>query len=95
MSELLHNQTKPGSNSRYLFTGNSCFPISPEENKNFTEKDDQIVKTLERFPHMDHKLEFSFLQDKHELKYIKNAAKLQEKKESLNEIFRDSNPNLI
>lgn len=73
-STTYHNDLGFKPKNRYLFQGNACFPISPEDNEGLT-KDDQLIKILQRLKiNPDH--DFSFLTNGDEDGYTKEALGL-------------------
>jgi serine/threonine protein kinase len=81
--------------NRYMFKGNACFPISPNENDGLT-KDDQLVKLMEKLQ-IDRKQDFSFLSNENEKDYSIEAHELSQKKKSkkLTEIFSKTDKNIV
>jgi len=68
------------ASKRYLFKGKHCFPISPPNAKKGkteaeNEKDDQIVKILQRFPSLDTESDLSFLTDDTAYSYTLKSLK--------------------
>ena len=90
------------ASKRYLFKGKHCFPISPPNVKKGkteaeNEKDDQIVKILQRFPSLDIESDLSFLTDGSALSYTLKSLEISKltKKSSLRERYSLSNPDLV
>ena len=90
------------ANKRYLFKGKHCFPISPPNAKKGkteaeNEKEDQIVKILQRFSSLDTESDLSFLTDDTAKSYTLKAMDTanSSKKSSLKERYSHSNPDLV
>lgn len=66
-SEVYHNDQGFSSYKRYLFPGQSCYPISCNGTDTVS-KDDQIIKIMQRLD-LDPKFDFSFLTNKDEDDY--------------------------
>ena len=86
MGELLSfSQNQRNTESRFVFKGKSCYPISPNsEGDNVVNNQDQVIKILERYPELDVSKDFSFTTSINTTNYLSNIAskiKLKEKVE--------------
>ena len=77
-SSVYSEKEKFNKNNRYLFTGKSCFPISPKRGHDEMTGDDQLLKILSRFKNIDPQTDLSFLKNKTELNYTLNAMKISD-----------------
>ena len=75
LAELLHcASAKSKKEDRYLFKGNSCFPISPcAKNQEQVHEYDQLFKILERYPNMNQDIDLSFITTDDVLKYLQKV----------------------
>ena len=78
-------------NSRFLFKGKSCYPISPicdESSEIKINKSDQLFKILKRFPNIDQNQDFSFVHDQEGEMYLNKVYSSTTKFEkTLREVF--------
>lgn len=72
--ELEHSDK---ANHLVLFKGGSCFPISPAEGTDncTVHSDDQIYKILARYPNINMKYDFSFVNSKETMSYLDQILK--------------------
>ena len=90
------------SNKRYLFKGKHCNPLSPADpllfkSEEMMERNDQLVKILQRFEKIDTDKDLCFLTDDNQWSYAMKAietSKIQDRT-TLAERFEDSDPDLV
>lgn len=107
LAELIYCSTDYSNNNgfdnkkRFIFQGDSCFPISPQKNQSDKNQEsvsskDQIIKICQRLKELDDN-DFSFISDPIINEYIRNVQKRakQEPDMSLKELFPKTNDELI
>ena len=97
MGELLSfSQNQRNTESRFVFKGKSCYPISPNsEGDNVVNNQDQVIKILERYPELDVSKDFSFTTSINTTNYLSNIASKIKLKDSLKKRFSKSNPVIV
>lgn len=77
LSELMRSSDKYQENKsgRYIFKGQSCYPISPsgDKQKNTVSQNDQFIKILERYPDLNKDVDMSFTSSDDQMSYLENC----------------------
>jgi mitogen-activated protein kinase 1/3 len=82
---------------RFLFTGSSCYPISPANSQDEHQVDinDQLIKITERFPKIKKDIDLSFISSPDSVEYMSQLMQRVEKQDPVSKIFPTSNPKLV
>ena len=81
---------------RYLFEGEQCFPISPNAKYgNVVDKNDQIMKILEKYPNYNQEIDQSFVTNTKQNDYLQNCFLKVQTKQCFSEQFSGINPELV
>ena len=98
LSELMltSDKYKDSDQSKYLFKGNSCYPISPlGGEEKIVSPNDQIFKIFERFPDFYNKTDLSFVNSDEHISYVENTLKQTKHRSDLNSKLSLSSPDLV
>jgi p38 MAP kinase len=88
------NDPKFDSSKRFLFNGNSSFPLSPKGDG--IEESDQLMKILNYYPELDTERDLSFLSDEESKKFVKSLHDgLKDSAKSLKCSFPKTKPELL
>lgn len=99
LSELIKSSDKyqDDKSGRFLFKGQSCYPISPAGDKenNTVSKNDQFIKILQRYPNLNKDVDLSFLSNDDQLSYFDSCRSIIASKSDITSKFSQSSPGLV